>query len=270
MLFILGWTMNTGPIRLRALALALLAAAALAAAPARADVIRLRADLWCPYNCQPGTDRPGYMVEIATEVFAAAGHGVEYRTMNWVRSLEEARRGTVDGVIGANAVEAEGFVLPVPLGRAQDAYAMRRGSRFDPEVTDPFQGIVIGAIRGYVYGGRLTDHIRAHGEDPTRVQLLAGDDALEKNLRKLVAGRVDLVPDDSNWLRLVIHDLGLADAIQIVHEDEPILQYIAFSPANPKSPVYASLLSEGVARLRASGRLRAILDRYGLEDWEQP
>jgi polar amino acid transport system substrate-binding protein len=129
---------------------------------------------------------------------------------------------------------------------------------------------VIGAIRGYEYGGRLTEQIHAYGEDPTRVQLLAGDDALEKNLRKLVAGRVDLVPEDSNRLHLVIRDLGLADAIEILHEDEPDLHYIAFSPANPKSPAYASILNEGVARLRASGRLRAILDRYGLEDWEQP
>jgi polar amino acid transport system substrate-binding protein len=134
----LGWAMNAGPIRSRAVGLALLAAAALAAAPARADVIRLRADLWCPYNCEPGADRPGYMVEIAREVFAAAGHEIEYRTLNWVRSLEEARHGTVDGVIAATAVEAAGFVLPLPLGRNRDGYAMRRGGRFDPEAADPF------------------------------------------------------------------------------------------------------------------------------------
>jgi polar amino acid transport system substrate-binding protein len=55
-----------------------------------------------------------------------------------------------------------------------------------------------------------------------------------------------------------------------VHEGDPNPLYIAFSPSDPRSPAYAALLSEGVVRLRASGRLAAILARYGLADWEDP
>jgi polar amino acid transport system substrate-binding protein len=56
----------------------------------------------------------------------------------------------------------------------------------------------------------------------------------------------------------------------VVHEGDPNPLYIAFSPSDPRSPAYAALLSEGVVRLRASGRLAAILARYGLADWEDP
>lgn len=48
----------------------------------QADVVTLRADQWCPYNCVPGSDRPGYMIEIAREVFGRAGHQIDYQALN--------------------------------------------------------------------------------------------------------------------------------------------------------------------------------------------
>jgi len=32
--------------------------------PAIADTITIRADVWCPYNCEPDSEKPGYMIEI--------------------------------------------------------------------------------------------------------------------------------------------------------------------------------------------------------------
>jgi polar amino acid transport system substrate-binding protein len=267
--------MKARPGGRRAAAVALLAAGAAAlwaAEAARADTIRIRADGWCPYNCDPGSDRPGYMIEVAREVFAAAGHEVDYRTSSWMRSLDDARGGRIEAVVGATAGEAEGLVIPAePLGRTRDGYAMRKGDRPDGAAGPPaFERLVVGAVRGYEYSGPLAAHVRAHGDDPARVQFVTGDDALEKNLRKLASGRVDLVPDDAGRLRAAIRDLGLGGALEVVHEGDPNPLYIAFSPSDPRSPAYAALLSEGVVRLRASGRLAAILARYGLADWEDP
>ena len=33
-----------------------------------ADEISLRADLWCPYTCDPQAKNPGFMIEIAKEI----------------------------------------------------------------------------------------------------------------------------------------------------------------------------------------------------------
>ena len=41
--------------------------------------------------------------------------------------------------------------------------------------------------------------------------------------------------------------------------------YIAFSPNNPKSGEYAKALSEGMTRLRKSGKTEAIMQQYGLK-----
>lgn len=48
---------------------------------AYADVITLVADEWCPYNCTPDTDHPGFMIEIAQYAFEHAGHTIVYTTI---------------------------------------------------------------------------------------------------------------------------------------------------------------------------------------------
>jgi polar amino acid transport system substrate-binding protein len=45
-------------------------------------------------------------------------------------------------------------------------------------------------------------------------------------------------------------------------------QYMGFSPVNPQSPRYAALFDRGIQALRESGRLKTILDSYGIADWQ--
>jgi polar amino acid transport system substrate-binding protein len=238
---------------------------------ASGDTITLRSDEWCPYNCAPDSDRPGYMIEIAREVFGRAGHTVDYRTLgSWVRAIEEVRAGRSTALVGATPDEVPDFVFPrEALGANSDGFAVRRGVPFRYGGPDSFEGLTVGAIQGYGYVGALGEYVETHAHDPSKVQLIAGDDALERNLRKLTAGRVDLVVDDVYALRLAIHELGLDDEVEIADRDPPDPVYIAFSPAVPEAEAYAALLDRGVAELRASGRLAEILVRYGLSDWEQ-
>jgi polar amino acid transport system substrate-binding protein len=247
---------------------AAITALASSAAPARAETITLRGDEWCPYNCVPGSERPGYAVEVAREVFAQAGHEVDYQTLGWARSVADARAGLYAAVIGAIPADAPDFVFPrEPIGGSAPGYAVRTGTAFRYEGPSSFAGMVLGAISGYAYDGELGAYVEAHKDDRARVQLASGDDALAQNLKKLAAGRVDVLVDDANVLRGTIAELGLGDRVVVADEGEPVLIYIAFSPAVPGAEERAATLSEGVARMRASGRLAAILARYGLRDW---
>ena len=62
---------------IRRFAISVLAVSLLCSA-AKADVIDLRADEWCPFNCEAGSENPGFMVEIAREALALYGHDVGY------------------------------------------------------------------------------------------------------------------------------------------------------------------------------------------------
>jgi polar amino acid transport system substrate-binding protein len=256
------------PATLVALTIVLLAS--VGAGAARAGTIKLRSDEWCPYNCAPGSERPGYAVEIAREVFGQAGHEVDYQTLSWTRSIADARAGLYNGIIGAVRADAPDFVFPkASIGRSARGYAVRKGTPFRyKSAEESLRGMVLGAINGYGYETEIGDYIEAHKDDRSRIQLASGDAALAQNLRKLVAGRIDVIIDDANVLSGAINDLGLGDRVVVTGDDiEPVEIYIAFSPAHPEAAEHAALLTEGIERLRASGRLAEILARYGLRDW---
>ncbi len=254
-------------MRIRHIVLLALLAWPASHAAARPAVV-LRSDLWCPYNCVPGSDRPGYVIEIAQIVFGEAGYDVDYQLLSWSRSIEETRQGRADAVIGAYATDVPGFVIPgEPIGLSNAGFVVRRGVPFAYVGAHSLDGRVLGVVATYEFAGALGDYLRAIRGDRTRIQYMSGDRALAKNLLKLLAGRLDVVLDDSHVLNQAIDELQLGDQLILSKDPLSVPVYVAFSPANPLSPLLAVIFSDGVARLRASGRLSAILARYGLADW---
>jgi polar amino acid transport system substrate-binding protein len=248
-------------------ALALLSV--LLAPAARADIITLRADEWCPYNCAETSDRPGYAVEIAREVFSRAGHSVEYRTMAWSRALQECRKGLIAGVVGAAHTEVPDFVFPQePVAVADITFVVKKGSAWRYDGPASLETVKVGGILGYSYDGPVGDYVHAHARDDRRVELIGGDTALEMNLKKLLVGRIDVTMDAGPVLAYKLMQLKLGDKVELAGSVDPTENFIAFSPVNPKSREYAAILDRGIAEMRASGRLRQILQRYGVKDWK--
>ncbi len=94
------------------------------------------------------------------------------------------------------------------------------------------------------------------------MEFVAGDDALQKNLAKLLAGRVDVVLDDGNVLRSKIAALGLEGKVKVVQGPRSTPLFIAFSPASPEAADLAKILDRGIEKLRANGGLATIMARY--------
>lgn len=232
----------------------------------RAQTLTIGADVWCPMNCEPGTERPGYMVEIARAVFEPVGIEVVYEVMPWARAVEASRVGLLDGVIGALREEAPDFLFPDrPLGVAQGAFLVRADDPWRFEGYESLAGRVVGTVLDYGYG----EEFEALVEDGRVIaEPAAGDYPLESNFRKLEAGRIDVVIDSLPVLLAELQRTGMNDGrFVMAGKDTPNWMHIAFSPANPDSERYARMLAVGVERLSRSGALGSILDRYGLEDW---
>ncbi|MCR9236328.1 MAG: transporter substrate-binding domain-containing protein [Alphaproteobacteria bacterium] len=236
-------------------------------ATAQADTIVLKSDLWCPYNCEPDSELPGYMIEVAQEALGMFGHTVVYEKLNWLRSVEKARHGEIDGVIGAVEEEVEGFVLGPPLGPLVDGIVTRIGEELDLSQAEPLEGLTLGGINGYEYVGPLGDYIEKYRDNHNLVQFVSGDNALDMNLQKLIAGRIDVVAEDYQVILYRLRAGDLADKFTVVHNEQPDPGYIAFSPKNPNSELYAKQLEEGLNELRASGRLAEIMAKYSLPVW---
>ena len=237
--------------------------------PSLADPIVLAADKWCPYNCEPNSDRPGVLVEIAQQVFGSAGYTVDYRLMPWNRSLSEVRKNRVQGIIGALKSEAPDLIYGSQAIACDDTgFAFKKGLGFHyngPSSLDPYR---IAVIADYNYdSGEIDAYIKNHATSEGRIQFNTGDDAAIANIRKLVAGRVDVAVDSVAVMSYIVNQLGLSDSIDIVDLGRPNDIFIAFSPKDNRSEDLAALLVKGGEDFYKSGKLAAILSRYGVSDW---
>lgn len=240
-------------------------ALALMARPARCADITLCADVWCPYNCAPNSSRPGISVEIAREIFGKAGYHVDYQEVGWARCIEDTREGRYSGIIAAMRTDAPDFTFPaIPIGITGDAYAVRRGDTFNFDGGRGLDGKVLGVVRSYTFSGAIGAYIAAHATDTSRIEFVSGNGALMKNLAKLITGHVDVVLDDKNVMRNAIDELGLSDRLTVSDGPNATPVYIAFSPKAPKG--LAHIMDDGMAGLRASGRLAEIMARYNVKN----
>ena len=210
---------------------------------------------------------PGYGVEIAKQVFEEAGHTFKYLNVPWTRAVKNTRIGKYNAIIGAYKEEAPDFVFPEEeFGVSRYAFYAKRGSLWTYAGIESLQSEKIGLIKGYSYGEELNAYFDKNAQ---RVQYAFGDDPLFQNIKKLLAGRFDILIAGENVMIYKIKEMGVVgEVINVGVTDVRGNLYIAFSPTNKKSVKYAEIFSKGIRNLKESGELDQILDRYGLHYWK--
>lgn len=236
----------------------------LSVATARAETITLVADQWCPYNCTPGDERPGFLIEIARKVFAEQGFTVDYAVVPWARAIRDARAGRYDAIVGAIRSEAPDFLYPDGSGfRAGTQAFVKAGSAWTYTGPASLEDQTLGVILDYSYGAATDAYVARHRGDEKRVQTTTGEDALERNVAKLLQGRVSVVLEDPAVMRFFLDRTRQAAAVVPAGALDSTEVFIAFGPNGARAAENARLLSDGMRRMRASGELARILARYG-------
>jgi len=235
-----------------------------------AETITLVADEWPPFNSTPDKQPEGYMVDIAREVFKSHGIEIKYQVVPWKRALEGTKKGEYTAAIGPTRDEASYLIFPKEeLARNRLSFWVKKGNPWRFKKRDSVKQVTLGLIEGYDYRKWLNDYALKNRHDASKIQFISGSSPMEMNLRKLMAGRIGAVVDNEAVIRYSAKQLGLLESIELAgHDTEPAYCYIAFSPANPRSPGYARMLSEGVVKLRKNGGLKKIMVVYGLRDWK--
>ena len=247
----------------------LLASIFLLSTLSHANTVTIRADEWYPINGVPGAKNPGYMIELAQIILAKHGHTVEYRSMPWERSLLEVRRGSFDCVVGAYKEDAPDFVFPDNAwGSIESTFYVKNDNTWKYTGIDSVKNIVIGAIGGYAYSEEFDAYIKQN-KGNRNVQVINANNALEQNIKKLLLGRIGAIIESHLVMEAKLKSMNATDKVKsagILVKAENM--YIACSPAKSTSKEYVKLFSEGIKELRATGKLKEILDKYGLKDWQ--
>lgn len=231
-----------------------------------AKTVSIRADSWYPMNGEPGSEKEGFMIDFAREVFSAAGYDVDYKIMPWERAIVSTREGSSDCVVGAYTEDAPDFNFPAEQwGKDITGYFILNSSSWVFNNLDSLLTEKIGVIEGYAYGEDL-DKLIASRKDIFKS--IPGNDALEKNFKKLAANRIDVVIESVSVGKAKIKDMNLESKVKLGGQNPSSDSiYIACSP-NTKGKALTQIVDEGTKAMRESGKLSQIMEKYGLSDWK--
>jgi polar amino acid transport system substrate-binding protein len=236
-----------------------------------AEKLVFGSDVWCPFNCEPNSANPGYMVEILQEAMKPVGHTIEYKIIPWQRALGDAKEGKIAGVFGASKEDAKNYGLKQPsesLGLSSNCIFVQSSSHAKFSKVDDFnQFKKIGIINEYTYSSDIDGWLK-NPANKSKIDSIAGDDVAATNAKKLDAGRLDAVVEDGNVFNYQLDKLKLTSKIKSAGCAENIEVYAPFSAALKNADELTKALDQGVKELRKSGKLKTIMAKYGLKDWK--
>ncbi len=238
-----------------------------------AETVTIAADRWCPYNCEPGSEHPGFMIEIAEKVFAKHNIKVEYLVVPWTRAIEESRQNKYTAIVGAAHKDAPDFVFPeTAQGLMRNSFYVKKGDTWKFTNIASLAKISLGVIADYSYNEELDKYIVKNKKNSKLIQVISGDGALDTNIKKVVAGRVGAIIDAEYVINYTLAQNKMIGKIEKAGAVPPTKNdnlFVAFSPKNPKAKEYAEMLSKGTDELRKSGQLQKILNFYNVTDWNK-
>jgi polar amino acid transport system substrate-binding protein len=238
------------------------------------ETVHLRADYWAPYNGEPASEHPGFLIDIARAVFEPYHIEIDYEVTPWSRAVREVERGAADGVVGTDKLNTPKFVFPdEEQGMFSNAFMLRSDSSWVYEGLSSLDKVHVAVVNNYVFGkdrwgGDIDAYLAQYAGK--NVEILNGEHPIETAVELLSKRRIDTYLDSPEVFFAAVSKMKLDPASfkKGVQLGPSIPVYIAFSPAKDSSRRYAAILSEGMRRLRASGELSKILSVYGLKDWK--
>lgn len=235
------------------------------------ETLQMAADSWCPYTCDPKSDRPGFLVEILRAALAPDDIAIDYKLMPWERALTETLLGRLDGVVGidhSDSADPAVLFTTVPVGFAQEVIALRHDEENRYKSLEDLNNLSIGVVQGYHYTPEIDRWVQENKRLDRRVQIMHGENAVELNLQKLLVGRVDAVVEARSVLDYLLAAMPAETKPVFVTLEHGTYLYYGISTKRADRARIAGLIDSGVVRLRQSGELAVILRRYGLTDWD--
>ncbi len=239
---------------------------ACAAAGFSQGTILLQADYWMPFNGD-GVGETGYILDLAREIFNPLGYTVEFQLVPWSRAIAQVREGQANGVVGALADDAEGFVFPSEeQGISMNNFFVLAGNPWVYKGIGSLKDMKIGIISDYSYFDELDGYIE---ENPSKVIKIFGDAPQKSLIQVLLRGGVGAIVEDNTVMMYTLGKMNLKEKVILADSSRRGEKlFIAFSPKLKNSAMLAQTLSDGMKYLRQNGKLAKILAKYGLKDWK--
>ena len=195
----------------------------------------------------------GLDVEIITALLEQAGAPYRFQQMVWSRAMVQLEQRQCDLLFGLVPSEQRlrDFLMVGPFRDGEIAFAARADSSLTFNTLEDLTGLVIGTAQRNHYGAAF-DTATHFTRDPARSD--------EFSLRKLAAGRIDLVVGDRLALAWKAKELGVLDKIRFLPKPLSVSPHYIALPLDRQDK--AQRLEVARQTLMANGAIGAIMERW--------
>ncbi len=229
-----------------------------------AETITFANGEWAPYM-SPKLKNAGYVSDIVVQAYKEEGIDVKWVFLPWKRGFEEAKNGAYQGtaIWGYNEERAKDFLYTDTVLNLETAFFIQKDSDFFWNTISDLKGKKLGGIIGYAYG--IEDAEKAGDVKISRISKPEG------NYKKLAAGRLDAVLEDTQVGLKSIHKMGYDGKIVPYSKPLKSRKYsVIISKQVPNAERLIKAFNKGLKKLQDSGRFDAILKAARDGEYDQP
>ena len=234
--------------------------------PAHAETIRMATIDFCPFTCNPDMEggKEGFMTDVVRYALRNAGYDLEVIMMPYVRAVKQTRAGEVDGIVVVGKLFAPDLIYPkMPVVSQRVAFIVKKGTDWKYKGVNSLKTKTIGIVKGYHYVDEDLQNYLLSKENADKIQVIYGLDTTERNIKKLLAGRIDIYLEGEFSLLYALAKLGARDKVVFAgFTDDAFDDYVGFSPKSKKADELASLVSRTITDLKKTGELNGFLTPY--------
>jgi len=229
------------------------------AIPAGATELQMTASTWPPYVSDQ-LYKKGIAIVLTEEALKRAGHDVSTTIEPWPAALEMTIAGRYDVITSLWHTEdrAEQLSFSEPLMKNYIVFIKRDDSGIVYNQRSDLDGLRIGVVADYAYSETPYD---TAGIDISE----AG--SAQDNIKRLLAGELDLVLADGRVAAYEIDELIAGKALSIIRK--PLVTRglrVAVSKQHPDHAEIVAGINAGITQMQADGSYNAILATFRISE----
>ncbi|MFE8071811.1 transporter substrate-binding domain-containing protein [Marinobacteraceae bacterium S3BR75-40.1] len=213
---------------------------------------------WPPYVSEEATAY-GPISRLIKTAYEAEGYDVIFRFQPWQRSKHEVKYGNADILMPAYCSEERrrAYLCSDPVINGKMVFFHRRDFEFDWDSLEDLKDLRIGATIGYFYGDAF--HEAEESGNLTVVRIPSD----QTNLRLLMAGRIQLYPQDQAVGYAMIREQFPQNRWNLITHHPKALHRnklgLLFTRAEPRGEKLRQVFNRRLQQMRDSGVMRHIL-----------
>ncbi len=219
-----------------------------------AEKIKLANGEWAPFLSKD-LKHSGYISHIVTEAFAEEGYEVEYVFLPWKRGFEAAKNGKYHGSLiwGFNEERAKDFHYSDTVAELGTSLFYNLDKPIEWDKTSDLSQFKIGGVVGYAYG---IEDLEKMGK--VKIERIAKADG---NYKKLLAGRIDIVLEDTEVGYETLNKLNINKRITAHAKTLSKRNYsVIISKKAANAGTILAAFNKGLKKVMADGRYKKYQD----------